>query len=367
MTEYYRGEEVVSEEVAAEGVQNTAKAVVCEFSGNYFDRMRSKAHPAEVSFDGEFVQVQGGQEVGWFEVPLSALTLEPPLGKVRRKLKLPNGAHLETRDVAAFAKLEATSGKGRGLRFVHRLESHWRLTLGCLVGLAMSVGAFTLYGIPFLATQAAYATPLEVSEMVSQKSFDLLDGELFEPSTLSAERSASLQAQFESLTADFAATSDVQFSYELVFRSGGAIGANAFALPSGLIVVTDELIELAQDDREILSVLAHEVAHVEKRHGLRSLYGGAGVFLLVSVLAGDVASVTSIAASLPAILIESGYSRAFEREADELAGRYLVAKGWGTEPLQDILTRLTEGADVPTFLSSHPGTEARVEALRELE
>ncbi len=356
------------EEVVAEVEQDVpSRAVVSEFTGHYFDGVRSKAHPVTVSFDGEFVQVSGG--MGWLEVPLAACTLEPPLGKEQRRLTLPGGAHCETREVEAFAALEEASGQRRGLRFVHRLESGWRLALGCLVGLVASVGAFTLYGIPFLATQAAYATPAEVSERVSRKSFDLLDAEIFEPSALSTERAGGLQRQFSALTADFAAASapEAALSYELVFRSGGALGANAFALPSGLIIMTDELVELAENDREILSVLAHEVAHVEKRHGLRSLYQGAGVFMLVSILVGDVASVTSVAASLPAILVESGYSRAFEREADEVAGRYLVAKGWGTEPLRDILARLTEGVDAPTFLSSHPGTEARLDNLEALE
>ena len=293
------------------------------FDARYFDGIRSKAHSVEVSCDGEFVQIGG--EVAWFELPLAVCTLAPPLGKAGRVLKLPNGACCETNDVEAFTKLEAMSNKGRGLRFVHRLESHWQLALGCLVGLFVSVGAFTVYGVPFLATQAAYATPLEVAEVMSNKSFDLLDKEVFESSELDAERIANLQTQFKTLTAELG----TQPNYELVFRRGGFIGANAFALPSGLIVVTDELVELAQSDREILSVLAHEVAHVEKRHGLRSLYQGAGVFLIVSVLVGDVASVTSIAASLPAILIESGYSRAFEREADEVAGRYLHGKRVG--------------------------------------
>ena len=364
MTEDYTVEEVVAEA----GQDVLSRAVVSEFTGHYFDGVRSKAHPVTVSFDGEFVQVGGA--IGWLEVPLAACTLESPLGKEQRRLTLPGGAHCETREVEAFAALEEASGQRRGLRLVHRLESGWRLALGCLVGLVASVGAFTLYGIPFLATQAAYATPAEVSEMVSRKSFDLLDAEIFEPSALSAERAGGLQRQFGALTADFTAAAsapEAALSYELVFRSGGALGANAFALPSGLIIMTDELVELAENDREILSVLAHEVAHVEKRHGLRSLYQGAGVFMLVSILVGDVASVTSIAASLPAILVESGYSRAFEREADEVAGRYLVAKGWGTEPLRDILARLTEGVDAPTFLSSHPGTEARLDSLEALE
>ena len=341
----------------------TARAVIAEFAGNYFDGVRAKAHPVTVSFDGEFVQIGGLEGADWFEVPLAACTLTPPLGKAQRVLKLPDGAHCETADIGAFAVLEHASNRGHGLRLVHRLESHWQLALGCLVGLLVSVGAFTVYGIPFLATQAAYATPPQVSQMMSQTSFDFLDDEVFEPSSLSAERTASLRGQFDLLTEELG----THPTYELVFRGGGALGANAFALPSGLIVMTDELVELAENDREILSVLAHEVAHVEKRHGLRSLYQGAGVFLLVSVTVGDVASVTSLAASLPAVLVESGYSRAFEREADEVAGRYLVEKGWGTEPLRAILARLTEGADVPSFLSSHPGTAERSAYLEALE
>lgn len=334
------------------------------FSGTYFDGVRSKAYAAQILCDGEFVQISG--EIDPFEVPLAACTLEPPLGRAQRILRLPNGAHCETADVEAFTKLEEVSGQGRGLRLVHRLESRWRLALGCLLGLIISAGAFTVYGVPFLATQAAYATPLEVAEAVSQRSFDLLDERVFAASSLDPVHAERLQHQFEALVADLG----THPHYELVFRSSAALGANAFALPSGLIIVTDELALLAENDREVLSVLAHEVAHVEKRHGLRSLYQGAGVFLLVSAVMGDVASVTSVAASLPAVLIESGYSRAFEREADEVAGRYLVEKGWGTQPLQTILARLTEDAgdaEIPNFFSSHPGTEARLEFLEALE
>ena len=336
--------------------------MIC-FEAHYFDGVRSKAHPVSVSCDGARVRLEGGAAL---EVPLESCTLEPPLGKTRRILRLPGGAHCETADADAFGQLERASGKGQGLRAVHRLESGWAWALGCLVGLVVSVGAFGVYGIPWLAARAAYATPWEVADVVSQRAFDFMDKEMLADSSLDPDHAARLQEQFGTLTDELG----THPNYALVFRSGASLGANAFALPSGLIVVTDELVELAEDDREILSVLAHEVAHVEKRHGMRSLYGGAGVFLLVSVALGDVASVTSIAASLPAILVESGYSRAFEREADEVAGRYLVAKGWGTEPLQAILARLTEeagGAEVPTFLSSHPGTEARITALEVLE
>jgi len=168
------------------------------------------------------------------------------------------------------------------------------------------------------------------------------------------------------LTPDFSPA----FTYRLEFRQGGGLGANALALPSGAIVITDELVALAGDDMEIAAILAHEMTHVEKRHALRSLLQDAGVFLLISILVGDVTSVTSIAASLPTLLVKSGYSRRFESEADEAAGYWLIHKGWGTRPLQDILRRLAihqKGLAGPSWLSTHPDTNRRIAHLQALE
>ena len=64
-------------------------------------------------------------------------------------------------------------------------------------------------------------------------------------------------------------------------------------------------------------------------------------------------------------MLETGYSRRFELEADAVAARYALERGWGTEPFARLLTRLSGDADaVPTFLSTHPATLERVKALR---
>ncbi len=55
------------------------------------------------------------------------------------------------------------------------------------------------------------------------------------------------------------------------FRASPIIGANAFALPGGIVIVTDQLMQLAEHDDEILAVLAHEIGHVKHRHVLRGL------------------------------------------------------------------------------------------------
>jgi Zn-dependent protease with chaperone function len=213
-----------------------------------------------------------------------------------------------------------------------------------------------------MAKRAAFATPQPLIESVSNRSLALLDRRLFTPSRLDASRLDTLQRQFQELVH----ARGLSMSARLVFRRSEPLGANALALPSGLVIMTDQLVDLAQDDRELLGILAHELAHVEQQHGLRNLYQSTGLLVLISVLLGDVTSITSTASSLPAFLLQSGYSRQFEREADTFAGQYMLQQGWGTKPLRDILQRLAggRGDKLPALLSTHPGTEER---LRHLE
>jgi Zn-dependent protease with chaperone function len=105
-------------------------------------------------------------------------------------------------------------------------------------------------------------------------------------------------------------------AHELKFRGGGKIGANAFALPGGFVVLTDELVALAETDLEIIAVLMHELGHVEMRHTLRQTLQGALPGLLLAAMTGDV---DSLASGLPAALMQLRYSRQMETEADAYA------------------------------------------------
>ena len=106
------------------------------------------------------------------------------------------------------------------------------------------------------------------------------------------------------------------FDYELRIYESQAIGPKAFALPSGLIVATEAFIELCENEEQMAAVFLHEIAHVELQHGLRSLIQDTGVFLILSMVLGDLSSLGGMAASLPALAIESRYSQNFETEAD---------------------------------------------------
>jgi len=337
-----------------------------KLTGTYFDGKSSKPIPVLVQFDGVRVRLRGTKGVLKLDFQLQDCKFTPPLGNTRRSMLLPGGGRCETSDLKAFAEMENRKGANRGMRLVNFIEIRWRLVSGCLIGLILFVWVFTVYGIPFMAKKVAYNIPTEISEKVSQKTLQMLDQRLFEPSELDVQKTGRLQEIFQNLRQDVAA----DFDYRLELRKSPRIGPNAFALPSGQILITDELVALAKNDQELIGILVHEMSHVEKRHGLRMLFQNAGAFFLISVLVGDMASIISIAGTLPTLLVESGYSRKFEKEADQAAGTYLIRSGIGTEPFRNILLRLSASRSRHgrfSMLASHPAIQQRINYLQELE
>ncbi|MFP4517755.1 MAG: M48 family metalloprotease [Desulfovibrionales bacterium] len=78
----------------------------------------------------------------------------------------------------------------------------------------------------------------------------------------------------------------------------------------------------------------------------------------------------SHAAAIPTLLVELGYSRSFEREADQTAGFLMIEQGLGTKPFRDILKRLggRKGREASvSILSTHPGMDERIQLLLDLE
>jgi Zn-dependent protease with chaperone function len=336
------------------------------FEATYFDGRQSKPYRVTVAVKDQGIHIRGNNGVPDLLVPAAKCTVTPPLGKNRRSLLLPGGARCDSDDLAAVAALDRHMGRNRGMGFVHRLESHWKTSGACLAGLVGILWLFTAYGIPFLATKAADSVPAEVAEELSRKTLETLERRWLQPSELEPARMAELRAVFSRLRTRVGSDAD----YRLEFRKSAQMGPNAFALPSGQVVITDELVRLAQNDEELTGIFLHEMTHIRKRHGMRMLFQNTGVFLLVSAVAGDLASVASIAGALPTLLVETGYSRKFEKEADLAAGAYFIEKGGTTEPYRNILRRMArrqpEDATVPV-LSSHPLSEKRIQYLLELD
>ena len=296
-------------------------------------------------------------------VNLSQCRLDPPLGKTGRSIRLPGGAVFETPDSVALTTIEKSWEKNRMMLFVHGIESRWKTVAVSFAGIIIFVWLFHTYAIPVLAKEIAFSLPAGINTELSRHTMDVLDTHFFQPTGLSLERTEGIKKRFHSLLSTLGPDT---FTYRLEFRKSPVIGPNAFALPSGTVVMTDELVKLSVDDRELDGILLHEIGHVRKRHALRTIIQNAGVFLLITSLSGDLSEISSAAASLPTVLVHSEYSRTFEREADRFAALALVRTGQPVKPLQDILRRLSSNA--PKFpgeavLSSHPAMEERLADL----
>src|SRR5688500_4217837 len=135
-----------------------------------------------------------------------------------------------------------------------------------LVVLAIMVALY-VYGIPALARAAADRFPSGVAVRIDNDTLATLDRQVFSPSAIPQARQQAIASAFRALRKPAGPNS----SYNLVFRKSDAIGANAMALPASTIIVTDGLVELARDDREILGVLAHEAGHLNGRTTLRGI------------------------------------------------------------------------------------------------
>jgi predicted Zn-dependent protease len=151
---------------------------------------------------------------------------------------------------------------------------------------------------------------------------------------------------------------------------------NAFALPGGFVGVHTGLLTAAENESEVASVLAHEIAHVTQRHIAR-LIGSqqqmqlpSMIALAAAILIGrsrpDLAAGAAAAAQAGVVQQQLSYTRDFEREADRVGFQTLVAAGFDVHAMPGFFekmqrqSRLADDGAVPGYLRTHPMTAERI-------
>lgn len=337
-----------------------------QIKGIYFNGKSAKAHEAILHVGSESYWLTDHQgKLLCVKSSLSLMQITPKLGTTRRVIRMADRQQFETCDLEGVSDLEKDLGVNQGFRIVSLLETRWQAVVLCFASLILLVYVSVVYGLPQFAKVVAFKIPADAMDSISHDTLGLLDKRVFQPSDLPENKKTRIRSVFE----DISRETGHEYGFSLQFRKSKALGANAFALPSGLIILTDALVETSREIREIEAVLIHEIAHVTHRHAMRSVIQNTGVVVLISFLAGDVTSITSLAASIPTLLLESGYSRKFEIEADMAVGHYFLSRGWPILPYENILTRITkEGpqSEYADLLSSHPDIQERITRLRNL-
>lgn len=291
---------------------------------------------------------------------LREASLGERVGAVHRLIGLPGGGSVEILDNIAFDDALRRCGVRTAEQDIGRLENYWRYALTAGVCALAAVVLFLKFGLPALSTRAVALLPPAADAYIGTDTLRVLDRTSFGPSKLAPARQAQLTAEFAEITHDFRWK---QAPPVLVFRAGGRIGPNAIALPSGIVVLTDELVAKSKDDDELRGVLAHEVGHVLHRHAMRMLVQSSASTLLMAGVFGDVSGAAPLVAAAPAVLVNAAYSRDFEREADDFAFIWMGRHHIPPDQLGALLQRLggkTSGE--ASFLASHPDIEERVRA-----
>lgn len=331
-------------------------------SGTYYDGRTSRGIPCVLHIDHDGAVWFDGAAAA--RIPFVDLNISDRIGNIPRAITFPDGARFETADNDAIDRALAAFDRAKTTRLIHLLETRGRYIVVALVAVVAFSWAFVQFGIPAMAKYAAFALPAETNAAIGKGVLDLLDRAMLKPSTLDTET----QSRFTEHFARMAQEQPPGFDYRLHFRDAGKLGANAFALPSGAIVVTDALVRLAEHDEEVLAVLAHEFGHVANRHGMRRMLQDSAIGLLIVAITGDVSSTSTIIAALPTLLVEAQYSQAFEREADRHALAYMQRHRLDPIHFVTLMERLEKEKGGPrgalTYISSHPPTEERVELFK---
>lgn len=337
----------------------TGHDVEPSLAGTYFDGRSAQGWPVTLRCAAGQLTVTGASFS--FSLPLAQVRLSPRLGRTKRQLSFPDGPVCEVVDDPLLDRWFTADTVRRGNRLAY-LEGHWGVIAASFILIGALTVGLAVWGLPWAAKQVARTLPLEWVDQLGAGTLTAMDQALGRETALPAARREQLTREFAIL----ARTAGVGARFE--YRTWARLGANALALPDGTIVVTDGLVKLAQDDRELLAVIGHELGHVHERHALQKVLASSGVAALVFVLTGDLSGLSGVAVTAPTVLTHLKHSRDLEADADRFAFALLARADIEPSWFARIMRRLEQEAgpdDGSEWLQSHPMTEQRARAAEQ--
>lgn len=257
-------------------------------------------------------------------------------------------------------QISRLSGQRTGIQ-----ASGW---LGCLAFFGLTV--LMLWSIPGCIRKGVDAAVETAPFSVDEQLGALAEGAMEVGAIVEDERVVGAMEVLVARLADAARASGEGPEVEWHVRVVRDATPNAFALPGGYITVFTGLIETATGPEMVAGVLAHEMAHVTERHGLRRLGQSLGFFASIQLLLGDTSGLASVVKEVLTIATVNDYSRTQETEADIVGGRLMHAADIDPTALANFFELLRqEHGDQPAavnWLSTHPDLRRRIAAIRVL-
>lgn len=328
-----------------------------KITGHHFDGLRPIPIPASLELDSHLSTLTKEESSSTFQTAM--LTVSPGVGGAKRFINFPDGSQFYTEDTKELISLKQQSSTEGP---IHYLEKRWYFALlsVAIVVIALLWGYFK--GLPILASRISYNINPQTERSLGTNTLLSLDQFALSESQASKQRRVNLQQKFDKLIEDLPSRT----LYQLEFRKSKMFGPNAFALPGGIIIVLDSLLDMSSNDEEVIAILAHEVGHQELHHTLKSLIQNSAAAAVVAAVTSDASMVGGFVSSGPLLLAKTKYSREFEAAADDYGFALLKKHGYSPRAFAAIMQRFldqygkAEGRN--TFLSTHPQTSERIES-----
>lgn len=332
-----------------------------ELSCVLYDGLTPVGQACILSWQGSQVQVHTAAATHSY--PAAALRVSSRSGAADRFVSLPDGAQLQCADCA---RVDLFQPDDPGEQLWQWFDRRWALALGGLALIAIGVWLGYQRGLALVAERIADRVPLEYERRMGDSVLGWLDMQrLLRPTTVKQPARGVLKGRFSMLTQELPRA----YAARLDLRSAPSIGPNAFALPGGIVVMTDQLLALCKSPDEALVVLAHEIGHVERQHALRMVLQSSAGAALASSFTTDLSWLGLTLTGLPTQLFAARYSRELEAEADEFGFQLSARRGLQVEAFAQVMERMQKtgkGKPAVGFLASHPATAERIARARVL-
>ena len=323
-----------------------------EITGDFFDNKNSKKQEVKLRFlDDKKVLIIFEDETA-LTVDLSELSFSSRLANTPRIIKSKDFTiHTQEND-KIDALLKEVQPKNT---FLHILESKNIFAITSLVFIILLAVFFLTTGSSFLAKKVAFLTPHFIEKKISKATLQTMDKYILQKSTLSDKEKEQVLEVFKKVTKN-------DPKYHLYFRRG--IGENAFALPGGDMVITDELVKFSDGDTDMLfGVLAHEKAHIVYKHSMQMLIKASLISTIITYFTGDT---STLATTLSTSLLQAKYSREFEKEADNYAKNLMLENNISPKHLANFfikMQKLHKEGKRDGYFASHPSNDERIKEL----
>lgn len=271
----------------------------------------SSAAICEITDDVLIVKV--GHDDEHLTLARSDVKVKSKLGDLPREIVLPNGDMLVCPSTDPLDNwLDGPSGAT-----IFRIESKTSWLIGSVILVPLLLYVVFAHVIPQVAISLAAYVPYSVKQIASDQTLSALDYSVLDVSTLSEQEIQSMQNSFNELLEQISTKNP---RYRVMFRASESFGPNAFALPDGTIVFTDELVNLVDKEQALLdAIFLHEVGHVENNHSMQlvaeSLFATLAIIYFFGDLSGALESFLGVGSSV----VHNQFSQAHEWESDNYA------------------------------------------------